>query len=124
VLVAALVRGSYEFQGQKCSVTLRAYIPDSIWPIVKERLLTNVVEVKMGDVADFADFMGGVIDQNAFASISACIEYAKSRSGLDILVGGGCDDSTGYFIDPTIVESGDPKSKLMAEEIFGPVLTV
>jgi len=123
-LVAGLVRGSYEYQGQKCSAASRAYIPDSIWPAVKERLLAETAEVKMGDVCDFRNFMGAVIDKDAFATISGYIDFAESSPDLEILAGGGCDDSTGYFIEPTIVLSKDPQSKLMVEEIFGPVLTV
>ncbi|MBN2476480.1 MAG: aldehyde dehydrogenase family protein, partial [Pirellulales bacterium] len=123
-LVTALVRGAYEYQGQKCSAASRAYVPDSIWPEVKEKLLADVAELKMGDVCDFTNFMGAVIDQGAFATISGYIDYAKSSPDLEILAGGGCDDSQGYFIEPTVVLSKDPQSKLMAEEIFGPVLTI
>ncbi len=123
-LVAALVRGSFEYQGQKCSAASRAYIPDSIWPTVKKRLLAEIEDVKMGDVTDFRNFMGAVIDEKAFETISGYIEYAKSSADMKILTGGGCDDSRGYFIEPTVVESKDPKSKLMAEEVFGPVMTV
>ncbi len=123
-LVAALVRGSFEYQGQKCSAASRAYIPDSIWPKVKERLLAEIGDIKMGDVTDFRTFMGAVIDKKAFETISGYIEYAKSAADMEILVGGGCDDSKGYFVEPTVVESKDPKSKLMVEEIFGPVMTV
>jgi 1-pyrroline-5-carboxylate dehydrogenase len=123
-LVTALVRGAYEYQGQKCSAASRAYIPDSIWPRVKEQMLAQVAELKMGDVTDFSNFMGAVIDRNAFATISGYIDYAKSSPDLEILAGGGCDDSTGYFIEPTIVFSNEPQSKLMVEEIFGPVLTI
>ncbi len=124
VLATALVRGSFEYQGQKCSASSRAYIPDSIWPEVKEKMLSSIGEMKMGDVTDFGNFMGAVIDAKAFETISGYIEYAKNSPDMEIIVGGGCDDSTGYFIEPTVVVSKDPKSKLMAEEIFGPVLTV
>jgi len=123
-LATALVRGAFEYQGQKCSAASRAYIPDSLWPQVKDRLLADVGALKMGDVTDFTTFMGGVIDRNAFATISGYIDYARSSPDLEILVGGGCDDSTGYFIEPTIVLAKDPKSRLMVEEIFGPVLTI
>jgi len=123
-LVAALVRGAFEYQGQKCSAASRAYIPDSIWPAVKERLLADIAELKMGDVTDFRNFMGAVIDKNSFDNISGYIDYARSSPDMDILVGGGADDSVGYFIEPTVVLSSDPKSRLMTEEIFGPVLTV
>jgi 1-pyrroline-5-carboxylate dehydrogenase len=123
-LVTALVRGAFEYQGQKCSAASRAYIPDSTWPQVKDRLLSTIGEIKMGDVCDFKNYMGAVIDKNSFNTISEYIEYAKNSPDMDIIVGGGCDDSVGYFIEPTVVVSRDPKSKLMAEEIFGPVLTI
>jgi 1-pyrroline-5-carboxylate dehydrogenase len=123
-LVTALVRGAFEYQGQKCSAASRAYIPDSIWPQVKELLLSEVSDIKMGDITDFRTFMGAVIDKKAFNTISEYIEFARNSPDMDIITGGGCDDSKGYFIEPTIVVSKDPKSKLMAEEIFGPVLTV
>jgi 1-pyrroline-5-carboxylate dehydrogenase len=123
-LVTALVRGAFEYQGQKCSAASRAYIPDSTWPEVKDRLLSIIGELKMGDVCDFKNFMGAVIDKNSFNTISEYIEYAKNSPDMDIIVGGGCDDSVGYFIEPTVVVSKDPKSKLMVEEIFGPVLTI
>jgi 1-pyrroline-5-carboxylate dehydrogenase len=124
VLATALVRGAFEYQGQKCSAASRTYIPDSIWPAVKEKMLSTIGELKMGDVTDFGNFMGAVIDAKAFETISGYIEYAKNSPDMEIIVGGGCDNSTGYFIEPTVVVSKDPKSKLMAEEIFGPVLTV
>ncbi|MHC4694190.1 MAG: L-glutamate gamma-semialdehyde dehydrogenase [Planctomycetota bacterium] len=123
-LVVALVRGAFEYQGQKCSAASRAYIPDSIWPQVKERMLAEIKDVKMGDVTDFTNFMCAVIDEKAFDTISGYIEYAKDSPDMEIIVGGKCDKSTGYFIEPTVVVSKDPKSKLMAEEIFGPVLTI
>jgi len=123
-LVTALVRGAFEYQGQKCSAASRAYIPDSTWPQVKDRLISVIGEIKMGDVADFRNFMGGVIDKKAFDTIKGYIEYAKSSPDMDIITGGRCDDSTGYFIEPTVVVSKKPKSKLMMEEIFGPVLTL
>ena len=123
-LVTALTRGSFEYQGQKCSAASRAYIPDSIWPAVKDRLLGEIAEIRMGGVTDFRNFMGAVIDKAAFDNISGNIDYARSSPDMDVLVGGGCDDSEGYFIEPTVVLTKDPKSRLMSEEIFGPVLTV
>jgi len=123
-LVAAILRGGFEYQGQKCSAASRAYIPDSIWPQVKERLLAEIADIKMGDVTDFTNFMGAVIDEKAFETISEYIDYARSSDDMEIITGGGCDDSKGYFIEPTIVVSKDPKSKLMVEEIFGPVVTI
>ena len=123
-LVTALVRGAFEYQGQKCSAASRAYVPDSTWPEVKDRLLSTIGEIQMGDICDFKNFMGAVIDKNSFNTISEYIEYAKNSPDMDIIVGGGCDDSVGYFIEPTVVVSKEPKSKLMVEEIFGPVLTI
>ncbi len=123
-LVAAVVRGAYEYQGQKCSAASRLYVPDAIWPTVKDRLLGEIADIKMGDVADLKNFMGAVIDKNAFGTIKGYIEFAKTAADMEILTGGECDDSTGHFIEPTVVLSKDPKSKLMSEEIFGPVLTV
>ncbi len=123
-LVAALVRGAFEYQGQKCSAASRAYIPDSTWPQVKEHMLSEIKDIKMGNVTDFRNFMGAVIDEKAYETISGYIEYARSSPDMEIIVGGGCDDSTGYFVEPTVVVSKDPKSKLMVEEIFGPVLTI
>jgi 1-pyrroline-5-carboxylate dehydrogenase len=123
-LVTALVRGAFEYQGQKCSAASRAYIPDSIWASVKEKMLSDIGEIKMGDVLDFRNFMGAVIDRKSFTTITGYIEHAKSSPDMEIIAGGGCDDSKGYFVEPTVVVSKDPKSKLMEEEIFGPVLTI
>jgi len=123
-LTAALVRGSFEYQGQKCSASSRAYIPDSLWPQLKARMLDEIATIRMGDVCDFRNFMGAVIDQSAFKSISEYIEFAKSDPDMDVLCGGAYDDGEGYFVEPTVVESRNPYSKLMCEEIFGPVLTV
>ncbi len=123
-LVTALVRGAFEYQGQKCSAASRAYVPGSLWERVRVRLLEEVSQIKMGDVADFSCFMGAVIDRPAFEKIRGYIEFARASGEMEILCGGGCDDSVGYFVEPTVVLSSNPRSKLMAEEIFGPVLTV
>lgn len=123
-LSVALLRGAFEYQGQKCSATSRAYIPDSIWPALKERFLDQMNTVKMGDIMDFTNFMGAVIDKAAFDSITAYIDYAKNSSEAEIIFGGGYDDSKGYFIEPTVVLTTNPRFKLMEEEIFGPVLTI
>jgi 1-pyrroline-5-carboxylate dehydrogenase len=123
-LSTALVRGAFEYQGQKCSAASRAYIPASLWPKLKDRLLGQVAEIRMGDVRDFRNFMGAVIDRKAFQSISSYIEAASDGPGAEILCGGKPDDREGYFIPPTVVEAKDPKHKLMVEEIFGPVLTM
>lgn len=123
-LSVALVRGAFEYQGQKCSAASRAYIPKSIWPVVKKQIVEMAKELKVGDVSDFTNFMGAVIDQKAFNSIKSYIDYAKNSNEATILAGGTYDDSVGYFIDPTIVETTNPRFKLMEEEIFGPVLTI
>jgi 1-pyrroline-5-carboxylate dehydrogenase len=123
-LNTAIVRGAFEYQGQKCSAASRAYIPDSMWPDFKEQLLDEIKDVKMGDITDFSNFMGAVIDKKSFDTIVEYIEYAKQSPDLDIIYGGGYDNTKGYFIEPTVVVSKDPKSKLMVEEIFGPVLTI
>lgn len=123
-LATALVRGAFEYQGQKCSAASRAYIPSSLWPAVKESLLAQVAEIKMGDPMDFRNFMGAVIDAAAFADITGYIQHAKEASDAEILCGGEWDDSEGYFIQPTVVQTTNPRFKLMEEEIFGPVLTL
>ena len=123
-VATALTRGAYEYQGQKCSAASRAYIPKSIWPDIKDALLAQIGELKMGDPQDFSNFVNAVIDKPAFDSIVEYIEYAKSSSDCEILCGGGYDDSKGYFIDPTVVLTSDPHFKLIEEEIFGPVLTI
>jgi 1-pyrroline-5-carboxylate dehydrogenase len=120
----ALLRGAFEFQGQKCSAASRAYVPESLWPQIRERLIGMIAEIKMGDVEDFTNFMGAVIDEGAFDSIQAYVEHARSSSQAKILAGGKCDKSKGFFIQPTLVETVNPRFKLMEEEIFGPVLTV
>ena len=123
-VVTALIRGAFEYQGQKCSAASRAYIPDNLWPVIKKGLLDEVKTIKMGDVNDFTNFMGAVIDKAAFDSIVEYIEYAKKSKDADIIAGGKYDDTKGYFIEPTLVVAKDPRYKLMEEEIFGPVLTI
>ena len=123
-VVIALVRGAFEYQGQKCSAASRAYIPSNLWPSIRDGLLKEVKTMKMGDIIDFTNFIGAVIDKPAFDSIVEYIEYAKKSKEADVIQGGAYDDSTGYFIEPTLVEVTDPKHKLMEEEIFGPVLTI
>jgi len=122
--VTALIRGAYEYQGQKCSAASRAYVPADIWPALKEKLLDELRTLKMGDITDFSNFMGAVIDKPAFDTIVEYIEYAKQSDAADIIFGGEYDDAKGYFISPTVVVATDPKHKLMVEEIFGPVLTI
>lgn len=124
MLVVALVRGAFEYQGQKCSAASRAYIPRSIWPAVKGKLVAMTEELKMGDPEDFTNFVSAVIDERSFTKIKGYIDQAKSDSSCKIIAGGQCDSSKGFFIRPTIIETTNPKSKTMVEEIFGPVLTV
>ena len=123
-VTTALVRGAFEYQGQKCSAASRAYLPRSLWPELRDRLAAAVGEVTMGSPLDFRNFMAAVIDAQAFADIGGYIEHARASADAEILVGGGSDSSTGYFIEPTVVVTTDPRFKLMREEIFGPVLTV
>ncbi len=124
-LAIALLRGAFEYQGQKCSAASRAYIPESLWPRVKERMGDELKQMKMGDPSDFGNFINAVIDKNAFKTIKEYIDYAKTGTGnAKILLGGKCDDSVGYFIEPTVVTTDDPKYRLICEEIFGPVLTI
>jgi 1-pyrroline-5-carboxylate dehydrogenase len=123
-LVTALVRGAFEYQGQKCSAASRAFIPSSLWPEVKEQLLAQVGEIRVGDMEDFRNFMGAVIDEAAFDNIVSYIEFARTSPEAEILAGGTYDKSEGYFIQPTVVLAKSPELKLMKEEIFGPVLTV
>ncbi len=123
-VTAALIRGAYEYQGQKCSAASRVYIPQDMWPSLKDRLIEQINTVKMGDITDFSNFMGAVIDKAAYDSIVEYVEYAKNSSESEIIVGGGYDDTKGYFIEPTVVVVTDPRHRLMEEEIFGPVLTL
>jgi 1-pyrroline-5-carboxylate dehydrogenase len=123
-LLVALLRGSFEYQGQKCSAASRAYVPQSVWAAIKKPLCEEISKIKIGDASDFSNFMNAVIDQRAFDKISGYIHRARGRDTCEIIVGGGSDDSVGWFIEPTIIETTDPKSESMVEEIFGPVLTV
>jgi 1-pyrroline-5-carboxylate dehydrogenase len=122
--VSALIRGAFEYQGQKCSAVSRAYIPSNLWPPLREKLLDEIRTIKVGKVDDFSNFMGAVIDQAAFSRIVGYIEYAKRSGDAEILQGDHCDHSEGYFIDPTVILTTNPRHKLMVEEIFGPVLTL
>jgi 1-pyrroline-5-carboxylate dehydrogenase len=123
-LVTATLRGAFEYQGQKCSAASRMYVPRSLWPDFREKYVAEVEQIKMGDTADFSNFMGAVIDQKAFNSIKAYIDYARDSDEAEIITGGGCDDSAGYFIEPTTIVTTNPQFKTMEEEIFGPVLTI
>ena len=123
-LVTAMVRGAFEFQGQKCSAMSRAYIPSTIWPDIEENLLKEMATITMGDPSDFSNFVNAVIDKNSFDSIKDFIDDASNSDDAEIIFGGNCDDSVGYFIEPTIILTKDPKFRTMCEEIFGPVLTI
>lgn len=123
-LTTALSRGAFEFQGQKCSAASRAYIPASLWPAVKDKLLADLATFRQGSPEDFRNFFNAVIDAKAFKSISAYIEVARQDSSCEIIAGGHYDDTEGYFISPTVIVTTNPQSKTMCEEIFGPVLTI
>jgi 1-pyrroline-5-carboxylate dehydrogenase len=123
-VATALLRGAFEYQGQKCSAASRIYIPSNLWDGLRERIADEVPQIKMGDVTDFTNFMGAVIDHAAFSTHKAALDEAKASPDLEVIAGGTADDSTGYFIQPTVVRSDDPKSRLMREELFGPIVTV
>lgn len=123
-VVTALSRGAFEFQGQKCSAASRAYIPKSLWPAVKEGLIRDAKSFKIGSPEDFSNFINAVIDKKAFDKIKSYIEFIRQQKDAEIIAGGGADDSVGYFIEPTIVVTSNPKFRTMCEEIFGPVLTI
>jgi 1-pyrroline-5-carboxylate dehydrogenase len=121
-VATAVVRGSFEYQGQKCSAVSRLYVPSNLWPQVKERLVEDVGTIRMGDVADFGNFMGAVIDSGAFATHRDAIAEARS-AGAEILVGGTTDDSEGYFVEPTVIATEDSGFRLLRDELFGPIVT-
>ncbi|MEE2963138.1 MAG: L-glutamate gamma-semialdehyde dehydrogenase [Acidobacteriota bacterium] len=123
-LAAALIRGAFEYQGQKCSAASRAYVPESLWSGIRDRLVSVVEAIPYGDVADFTNFMGAVIDKATFDKLQGYIDRAKSDSAADVICGGVCDDSTGYFISPTIIQAHDPHYATMETELFGPILTI
>ncbi|MEK9695831.1 MAG: L-glutamate gamma-semialdehyde dehydrogenase [Candidatus Poseidoniales archaeon] len=123
-LLVALLRGAFEFQGQKCSAASRAYVPQSVWDAIKDDYIREVESIKQGDVRDFSNFVSAVIDRKAFDSITGYIDRAKADAGCTIVTGGTYDDSTGYFIRPTTILCEDPKYESMSEEIFGPVLSI
>lgn len=122
-LATAIVRGSFEYQGQKCSAASRVYAPSNLWPELRERLATQVAELKVGDVGDFGNFMGAVIDGSSFATQKEAIEEARAHGDSEVLVGGGYDDSDGFFVEPTVIETRDPGFRLLRDELFGPVVT-
>lgn len=123
-VVAGTIRSAFEYSGQKCSACSRAYVPESLWKEIGDELLANRAAIKMGDVAEVSTFMGAVIDAKAFARIKSYIDCAASSATATVLGGGLCDDTKGYFVEPTIIQVTDPLDKLMTDEIFGPVLSV
>jgi 1-pyrroline-5-carboxylate dehydrogenase len=125
-VATGLVRGAFEYQGQKCSAASRAYVPRDLWPALRERLASHIAEIRTGDVADFGNFMGAVIDGKSFANLKGAIDEAKSKRGAGIteILGGEYDDSTGWFVRPTILVTDDPHYRTMCEELFGPILTI
>ena len=123
-VAVALARGAFEYQGQKCSAASRAYVPRSMWPDVLDELQAILSEMKMGDVADFSNFLGAVIDARSYGKISEAVQRAASEPNVEIVAGGRCDDSEGYFIEPTVAVVQDPKHDLMRTEYFGPLLGV
>jgi 1-pyrroline-5-carboxylate dehydrogenase len=124
VLRVALLRGAFEYQGQKCSAASRAYVARSVWDRVRDDLVAETESIRMGDVSDLSNFMGAVIDRRAYAKHVKAIDRARSTDALSILAGGSCDDSEGYFVRPTIVESSDPADEVFGTEYFGPILAV
>jgi 1-pyrroline-5-carboxylate dehydrogenase len=124
VLKVAMLRGAFEFQGQKCSAASRAYVSRSVWKKIKSDFISQVESIPMGDVTDFSNFMGAVIDDRAFAKHKKAIARAKRSKTLDVLAGGQVDDSVGYFVRPTVVESSDPTDQMFNTEYFGPILAV
>lgn len=123
-LVCAMVRGAFEYQGQKCSAASRAYIPASLWPAIQQEMKEQLAQISMGPPTNFHHFVNAVIDKNGFQSIAEYIEYARKSEDAEVVFGGGCDDSVGYFIEPTVIVTKDPQFRTMTEEIFGPVLTI
>ncbi|MGZ4430278.1 MAG: L-glutamate gamma-semialdehyde dehydrogenase [Gaiellales bacterium] len=122
-VATAIVRGSFEYQGQKCSAASRVYAPSNLWPQIKQRLEEDVSSIRVGDVRDFRNFMGAVIDRSAFATQTEAIEMARGSQAAQVLVGGEADDSEGYFVSPTVIATSDPSFELMQRELFGPVVT-
>jgi 1-pyrroline-5-carboxylate dehydrogenase len=124
VLRTALVRGAFEYQGQKCSAASRAFIPRSVWTRLRDDLVEEVESLPMGDVEDFGNFLGAVIDRRSYDKVTTAIERAHSDPGLEVIAGGSADDSTGFFVRPTIVVGGDPGHEMFSTEYFGPLLAV
>ena len=122
-VATAIVRGSFEYQGQKCSAASRIFAPSNLWPEIRDRVVEDVATIRVGDVADFGNFMGAVIDAGSFRTQKEAIEEAKATDKVNVLVGGGYDDADGWFVEPTVLETSDPDFRTMKEELFGPVVT-
>jgi 1-pyrroline-5-carboxylate dehydrogenase len=122
-VATAIVRGSFEYQGQKCSAASRIFAPSNLWPEIRDRLVEDVATIQVGDVSDFGNFMGAVIDAGSFKTQKEAIDEAKAAAKVEILVGGNYDDSDGWFVEPTVLETTDPNFRTMKEELFGPVVT-
>jgi len=122
-VATAILRGSFEYQGQKCSAASRLFLPQSLWKDMRDRLADEVKTIRMGDVADFSNFMGAVIDAKALAGHREALAYARSAGDTEIIAGVGVDDTEGYFVEPTVIETRDPRFRLMREELFGPIVT-
>ncbi|MCW8926476.1 MAG: L-glutamate gamma-semialdehyde dehydrogenase [Xanthomonadales bacterium] len=123
-LATAIIRGAFEFQGQKCSAASRAYVPASLWPALNRELDTEIAKIKMGPTTDFSNFFNAVIDQAAFDTITEFVDFAQQADDAEVIIGGGYDDSEGYFIEPTVILTDNPHFRTLEEEIFGPVMTI
>jgi 1-pyrroline-5-carboxylate dehydrogenase len=123
-LMTAIIRGGFEYQGQKCSAASRVYIPDNLWKGLRDRLIETTNSISMGDVSDFRNFMGAVIDRSSFKKLAGHLEEARRSNEAQIIAGGEADDSTGYFIRPTLIQAKRPDYRTMCEELFGPVVSL
>ena len=123
-VAVAIIRGGFEYQGQKCSAASRVFAPRSLWPKLRDRLAEEIATIKVGDVADFSNFMGAVIDEKSWTKLSGAQAAAKADAGVKVIAGGGADSSRGYFVEPTLLEVDDPDSRFMTEEFFGPIVSV
>jgi 1-pyrroline-5-carboxylate dehydrogenase len=123
-VVTGIIRGAFEFQGQKCSAASRAYIPESLWPAVKDELLKDMATLKMGSPADFSNFITAVIHEGSFDKLAKYIDQAKKDADAEVIAGGNYDKSVGYFVEPTVIVTTNPKYVTMETELFGPVITI
>ncbi|HET7499612.1 MAG TPA: aldehyde dehydrogenase family protein, partial [Kofleriaceae bacterium] len=123
-VATAIVRGGYEYQGQKCSAASRVYVAQSVWKAMKDDLLAEIATLKVGDVSDFSNFMGAVIKKGAFDKHQAAISEARETAGMKVVAGGGCDGREGWFVQPTLITTEDPGVRHMRDEFFGPIVTL